>query len=73
MDVQGDAMIIASHLIFGQDINVMGESMTIVDMTDYHSSHSQTYATGFDVGSGKNFVSIYGSETKTENEESFEH
>ncbi len=72
-DLHGDAMIIVSHLISGQDINVMGESVTIVGMIDHHSSHLQTHATGFDVGSGKNFVSIYGSETKTKNKESFEH
>ncbi|WP_273760766.1 hemagglutinin repeat-containing protein, partial [Bartonella sp. ML70XJBT.G] len=38
-----------------------------------HKSHSETHETGFGVGSGKGFVSIYGSESKTENEESFEH
>ncbi|WP_246744088.1 hemagglutinin repeat-containing protein, partial [Bartonella raoultii] len=42
-------------------------------MTDHHKSHSETHETGFGVGSGKGFVSIYGSEGKTENEESFEH
>ncbi|WP_375656838.1 hemagglutinin repeat-containing protein [Bartonella sp. CM120XJJH] len=73
MDLQGDATIIASHLISGQDINVMGEYVTIVGMTDHHSSHSQMHETGFAVCSRKNFVSIYGSETTTENEESFEH
>ncbi len=51
----------------------MGESVTIVRMTDHHCSHSQTYKTGFGVDSCKNFVSIYGSELKTENEERFEH
>ncbi len=47
LDAQGEAKISASHLISGQDINVMGESMTIVGMTDHHSSHSQTHETGF--------------------------
>uniref|UniRef100_UPI00280B3BF6 hemagglutinin repeat-containing protein n=1 Tax=Bartonella raoultii TaxID=1457020 RepID=UPI00280B3BF6 len=42
-------------------------------MTDHHKSHSETHETGFGVGSGKGFVSIYGSEGKTENEESIEH
>ncbi|WP_375635280.1 MULTISPECIES: hemagglutinin repeat-containing protein, partial [unclassified Bartonella] len=70
---QGEAKISASHLLSGQDINVSGESVTIDGMTDHHKSHSETHETGFGVGSGKNFVSIYGSEGKTENEESFEH
>ncbi|WP_375653537.1 hemagglutinin repeat-containing protein, partial [Bartonella sp. MR110HLJHH] len=48
-------------------------SVTIDGMTDHHKSHSETHETGFGVGSGKGFVSIYGSEGKTENEESFEH
>ncbi len=50
LDAQGEAKISASHLISGQDINVMGESMTIVGMTDHHSSHSQTHETGFLMG-----------------------
>ncbi|WP_375707132.1 hemagglutinin repeat-containing protein, partial [Bartonella sp. AA126HLJHH] len=73
LDAQGEAKISASHLLSGQDINVSGESVTIDGMTDHHKSHSETHETGFGVGSGKNFVSIYGSEGKTENEESFEH
>ncbi|WP_375642402.1 MULTISPECIES: hemagglutinin repeat-containing protein [unclassified Bartonella] len=73
MDVQENAAIIASHLISGQNINVMGASVTIVGMTDHHSSHSQMHETGFGVGSEKSFVLIYGCETKVENEESFEH
>ncbi|WP_375657267.1 hemagglutinin repeat-containing protein [Bartonella sp. CM120XJJH] len=73
LDAQGEAKISASHLLSGQDINVSGESVTIDGMTDHHKSHSETHETGFGVGSGKGFVSIYGSEGKTENEESFEH
>ncbi|WP_375638230.1 hypothetical protein [Bartonella sp. AA16NXGY] len=34
----------------------MGESMTIVGMTDHHISHSQTHETGFD-GNKFDFVS----------------
>ncbi|WP_375677612.1 hemagglutinin repeat-containing protein, partial [Bartonella sp. AS69XJJH] len=73
LDAQGEAKISASHLLSGKDINVSGESVTIDGMTDHHKSHSETHETGFGVGSGKGFVSIYGSEGKTENEESFEH
>ncbi|WP_273783873.1 hemagglutinin repeat-containing protein, partial [Bartonella sp. AU15XJBT] len=73
LDAQGEAKISASHLLSGQDINVSGESVTIDGMTDHHKSHSETHETGFGVGSGKGFVSIFGSESKTENEESFEH
>ncbi|WP_330169028.1 hemagglutinin repeat-containing protein [Bartonella grahamii] len=73
MGVQGDATITASHLISDQDINVMGKSVIIVGMTDYHSGHSQTHEIGFGVSSGKNFVSLYGSKSKIENKESFEH
>ncbi|WP_375680211.1 hemagglutinin repeat-containing protein, partial [Bartonella sp. AP35XZML] len=73
LDAQGEAKISASHLLSGQDINVSGENVTIDGMTDHHKSHSETHETGFGVGSGKGFVSIYGSEGKTENEESFEH
>ncbi|WP_375702462.1 hemagglutinin repeat-containing protein, partial [Bartonella sp. AA89HNZF] len=68
-----ETTITASHLLSGQDINVSGESVTIDGMTDHHKSHSEEHETGFGVGSGKGFVSIYGSEGKTENEESFEH
>uniref|UniRef100_UPI0035D0D8B5 hemagglutinin repeat-containing protein n=1 Tax=Bartonella sp. AD328YNZD TaxID=3243464 RepID=UPI0035D0D8B5 len=68
-----ETTITASHLLSGQDINVTAENVTIDGMTDHHSSHSETHETGFGVGSGKGFVSIYGSEGKTENEESFEH
>uniref|UniRef100_UPI0035D0B962 hemagglutinin repeat-containing protein n=1 Tax=Bartonella sp. AA81SXKL TaxID=3243438 RepID=UPI0035D0B962 len=73
LDAQGEAKISASHLLSGQDINVSGENVTIDGMTDHHKSHSEEHETGFGVGSGKGFVSIYGSEGKTENEESFEH
>ncbi|EJF81207.1 hypothetical protein MCO_00001, partial [Bartonella sp. DB5-6] len=65
--------ITASHMFANEDIHVTGENVTIDGMTDHHKSHSQTHETGFGVGSGKGFVSIYGSEGKTENEESFEH
>ncbi|WP_244614022.1 hemagglutinin repeat-containing protein [Bartonella kosoyi] len=73
LDAQGDATITASHMIANEDINVAAENVTINGMTDHHKSHSETHETGFGVGSGKGFVSIYGSEGKTENEESFEH
>ncbi|WP_375647458.1 hemagglutinin repeat-containing protein, partial [Bartonella sp. CR84HXZ] len=73
INAQKEAKISASHLLSDQDINVTAENVTIDGMTDHHSSHSETHETGFGVGSGKNFVSIYGSEGKTENEESFEH
>ncbi|WP_375707628.1 hemagglutinin repeat-containing protein, partial [Bartonella sp. AA1HLJMS] len=75
VDLQSEkeTTITASHLLSGKDINVSGENVTIDGMTDHHKSHSETHETGFGVGSGKNFVSIYGSEGKTENEESFEH
>ncbi|EJF96781.1 filamentous hemagglutinin family domain-containing protein [Bartonella vinsonii subsp. arupensis Pm136co] len=73
MEAQGDAKISASHLLSGQDINVSAEDVTIDGMTDHHSSHSEEHESGFGVGSGKGFVSIYGSEGKTQNEESFEH
>ncbi|EJF85931.1 hypothetical protein MCW_00440 [Cardidatus Bartonella washoeensis 085-0475] len=56
-----------------EDIHVTAEHVMIDDMTDHHSSHSQEHETGFGVGSGKGFVSVYGSEGKTQNEESFEH
>ncbi|WP_375707070.1 hemagglutinin repeat-containing protein, partial [Bartonella sp. AA126HLJHH] len=73
LDAQGEAKISASHLLSGQNINVSGESVTIDGMTDHHSSYSEEHASGLGAGSGKDFLSIYGSETKTENEESFEH
>lgn len=60
-------------MIADENINVTAENVTINGMTDHHKSHSETHETGFGVGSGKGFVSIYGSEGKTENEESFEH
>ncbi|WP_273760991.1 hemagglutinin repeat-containing protein, partial [Bartonella sp. AU16XJBT] len=68
-----ETTITASHMIANEDINVAGQSVTIDGMTDHHESHSETHETGFGVGSGKGFVSIFGSESKTENEESFEH
>ncbi|WP_273783013.1 hemagglutinin repeat-containing protein, partial [Bartonella sp. ML69XJBT] len=73
LQAKKDATITASHMIADQDINVAAENVTINGMTDHHKSHSETHETGFGVGSGKGFVSIYGSEGKTENEESFEH
>ncbi|WP_208438834.1 hemagglutinin repeat-containing protein, partial [Bartonella grahamii] len=68
-----ETTITASHMFANEDIHVTGENVTIDGMTDHHKSHSETHETGFGVGSGKGFVSIYGSEGKTENEESFEH
>ncbi|QEE08870.1 filamentous hemagglutinin N-terminal domain-containing protein [Bartonella kosoyi] len=68
-----ETTITASHMIANEDINVAGQSVTIDGMTDHHESHSETHETGFGVGSGKGFVSIYGSEGKVQNEESFEH
>ncbi len=56
-----------------EDIHVTGESVTIDGMTDHHSSHSEEHETGFGVGSGKGFVSIYGSEGRVQNKESFEY
>ncbi|WP_342753274.1 hemagglutinin repeat-containing protein [Bartonella sp. MM73XJBT.G] len=73
LQAKKDATITASHMIADQDINVAAENVTINGMTDHHKSHSEKSETGFGVGSGKGFVSIYGSESKTENEESFEH
>ncbi|UNF53051.1 hemagglutinin repeat-containing protein [Bartonella krasnovii] len=73
MQAKKDATITASHMIANENINVTAENVTINGMTDHHKSHSETHETGFGVGSGKGFVSIYGSEGKTENEESFEH
>ncbi|WP_208436640.1 hemagglutinin repeat-containing protein, partial [Bartonella tribocorum] len=68
-----ETTITASHMIANEDIHMAGQSVTIDGMTDHHSSHSETHETGFGVGSGKGFVSIYGSEGKVQNEESFEH
>ncbi|WP_144754693.1 hemagglutinin repeat-containing protein [Bartonella saheliensis] len=73
LQAKKDATITASHMIANENINVTAENVTINGMTDHHKSHSETHETGFGVGSGKGFVSIYGSEGKTENEESFEH
>ncbi|EJF74419.1 filamentous hemagglutinin family domain-containing protein [Bartonella birtlesii LL-WM9] len=73
LQAEKETTITASHLLSGQNINVSAENVTIDGMTDHHKSHSETHETGFGVGSGKGFVSIYGSEGKTENEESFEH
>ncbi|WP_208432769.1 hemagglutinin repeat-containing protein, partial [Bartonella taylorii] len=73
LQAEKDSTITASHLLSGQNINVSAENVTIDGMTDHHKSHSEEHETGFGVGSGKGFVSIYGSEGKTENEESFEH
>lgn len=73
LQAKKDATITASHMIADQNINVAAENVTINGMTDHHSSHSEKSETGFGVGSGKGFVSIFGSESKTENEESFEH
>uniref|UniRef100_UPI0035D0722D hemagglutinin repeat-containing protein n=1 Tax=Bartonella sp. AA56HLJMS TaxID=3243434 RepID=UPI0035D0722D len=73
IDAQGDAKISASHLLSGQNINVTAENVTIDGMQDHHSSHSEEHASGFGAGSGKGFLSIYGSEEKVQNEESFEH
>ncbi|WP_019221832.1 hemagglutinin repeat-containing protein, partial [Bartonella senegalensis] len=73
LQAKKDATITASHVIADQDIHVSGESVTMNGITDHHKSYSETHETGFGVGSGKGFVSIYGSEGKTENEESFEH
>ncbi|OPB34873.1 filamentous hemagglutinin, partial [Bartonella taylorii] len=68
-----ETTITASHMFANEGIHVTGENVTIDGMTDHHKSHSETHETGFGVGSGKGFVSVYGSESKTENEESFEH
>ncbi|WP_396584119.1 hemagglutinin repeat-containing protein [Bartonella grahamii] len=68
-----ETTITASHMFANEDIHVTGENVTIDGMQDHHSSHSETHETGFGVGSGKGFVSIYGSEGKVQNEESFEH
>lgn len=73
LQAKKDDTITASHMIADQDITVAAENVTINGMTDHHSSHSEKSETGFGVGSGKGFVSIFGSESKTENEESFEH
>ncbi|WP_375608399.1 MULTISPECIES: hemagglutinin repeat-containing protein [unclassified Bartonella] len=73
IDAQGDAKISASHLLSGQNINVTAENVTIDGMQNHHSSHSEEHASGFGAGSGKGFLSIYGSEEKVQNEESFEH
>ncbi len=73
LQAEKETTITASHLLSGQNINVSAESVTIDGMTDHHKSHSETHETGFGVGSGKGFASIYGSEGKTKNEESFEH
>ncbi|WP_208541718.1 hemagglutinin repeat-containing protein, partial [Bartonella capreoli] len=73
LQAEKDSTITASHLFSGKDINVSAENVTIDGMTDHHKSHSETHETGFGVGSGKGFVSIYGSQSKTENEESFKH
>ncbi|SPU27769.1 Hemolysin precursor [Candidatus Bartonella washoeensis] len=73
MEAQRDAKVSASHLLSGQDIAVSAEDLTIDGMTDHHSSHSEEHETGFGVGSGDGFVSFYGSEGKTQNEESFEY
>ncbi|USP03050.1 hemagglutinin repeat-containing protein [Bartonella taylorii] len=68
-----ETTITASHMFANEGIHVTGENVTIDGMTDHHENHSETHETGFGVGSGKGFVSVYGSESKTENEESFEH
>uniref|UniRef100_UPI0035D02467 hemagglutinin repeat-containing protein n=1 Tax=Bartonella sp. PS17NMGDW TaxID=3243573 RepID=UPI0035D02467 len=75
IDLQAEkkSTITASHLLSGQDINVTAENVTIDGMQNHHSSHSEEHASGLDAGSGKGFVSIYGSEEKVQNEESFEH
>uniref|UniRef100_UPI0035D017E6 hemagglutinin repeat-containing protein n=1 Tax=Bartonella sp. AP57NXGY TaxID=3243497 RepID=UPI0035D017E6 len=73
LQAEKESTITASHLLSGQNINVTAENVTIDGMQDHHSSHSEEHASGFGAGSGEDFVSIYGSEEKVQNEESFEH
>ncbi|WP_254474206.1 hypothetical protein [Bartonella sp. B1098] len=73
VDARKEAIVTASHMIADQDINETGQSVTIDDMTDHHSSHLQTYEKGFVLIWIRDFVSIYGSEGKSQNEEGFEH
>ncbi|WP_019223691.1 hemagglutinin repeat-containing protein [Bartonella rattaustraliani] len=73
MEADKNATITASHLLSGQDMSVTAENVTMDGMTDHHSSHAEEHKSGFGVGSGNGFVSIYGSEGKAQNEESFEH
>ncbi|WP_254473161.1 hemagglutinin repeat-containing protein [Bartonella sp. B1098] len=73
LNAEKEATITASHMIANEDINVSGKSVTVDGMTDHHKGHSEIHKTSFGVGSGKGFASIYSSEGKTKNEESFEH
>ncbi|WP_425283526.1 hemagglutinin repeat-containing protein [Bartonella doshiae] len=73
IEAHKEVKVSASHLVSDQDINVTGADVTLDGMTDHHSSHSQKHETGFGVGSGKDFLSVYGSDRKVRNEESFEH
>uniref|UniRef100_UPI0035CFC700 hemagglutinin repeat-containing protein n=1 Tax=Bartonella sp. AA9NXGY TaxID=3243443 RepID=UPI0035CFC700 len=73
LQAEKESTITASYLLSGQNINVTAENVTIDGMQDHHSSHSEEHASGFGAGSGEDFVSIYGSEEKVQNEESFEH
>ncbi|UTO28634.1 hemagglutinin repeat-containing protein [Bartonella harrusi] len=73
LEAQGKGKITASHLVSNQDINMRAQDVTIDGMTEHHSSHSEEHKSGFGVGSGSGFVSIYGSEGKTQNGERFEY
>ncbi|WP_039758251.1 hemagglutinin repeat-containing protein [Bartonella queenslandensis] len=73
MEANKNATITASHLLSGQDMSVTAENVTMDGMTDHHSSHAEEHKSGFGVGSGGGFVSIYGSEGKAQNEENFKH
>nr|WP_172462896.1 hemagglutinin repeat-containing protein [Bartonella doshiae] len=73
IEAHKEVKVSASHLVSDQDINVTGADVTLDGMTDHHSSHSQEHETGFGVGSSKGFLSVYGSDRKVRNEESFEH
>ncbi|WP_026500902.1 hypothetical protein [Bartonella elizabethae] len=47
VDAKKEAIVTASHMIADQDINEIGQSVTIDGMTGHHSSYSQTHEMGF--------------------------
>ncbi|WP_406604378.1 hemagglutinin repeat-containing protein [Bartonella gliris] len=73
MKAKNDTIISCCQVSTGKDIALIGESVSVNGMKDYHNTYSQEHESDLGVCSGSNLVSIWKKKSKTQTDESVKH
>ncbi|WP_245256479.1 hemagglutinin repeat-containing protein [Bartonella tamiae] len=64
LSANGNAVISGSNVVAGEDVNIIVSSVSVIGAQEDHASTTDKKKTGFGVGSGDGFYSIYGSDKR---------